>query len=254
MESLRERLTDWLSSDEIFFQIHSADFKKINASPRHLIPTYSAAEVPNALRQRGLEHFRNLNGGCVLIRRRDFNLPTLFPSLKCTTKEEKKTLTIPATLDILRNVSLHNEETGIVLMKEFHLINDFLDTPEEFKLGGRIKTKVSGLATIGGRTFEVKATQVEVDNFLESESRIITIEAKLMRTQPRESFSLHQFALPTLLLCQRTQKPISSILLEYQPDSLRFRTFHFKIAYEKGIVHLDRYSLINCKKYVIELT
>ncbi len=148
LNSLGDRFMAWLNSDEPIFQINSNDFRNVKALPVRLIPTYSAQEIPEALRTRGLEHFRNLDGGCVLIKKEKFNLPTLFPNLNCNQPPVELTLTMPKALEILRDVELHNEETGIILLKEFNLINDFLDDPEEFKLGGRIKTKVTGRASV----------------------------------------------------------------------------------------------------------
>lgn len=255
LESLGDEFNGWLQSDEPTFQIRSEDFKRIGVRPVRLIPTYSAMEVPIALRKRGLEHFRNLSGGCILIQTNKLGIPTLFPTLPARLEQMYETIEFPKDLDLLKNLDLHNEETGIVLLREFGLINKFLETNEEFKLGGRLKTKVSGEAIVSGKIVQIVDTQLEVDNFLESTNRIIVIEAKLMKENPRESFSLHQFALPTLLLSHKTNKPITSLLLEYRPEGkqLRFRLFHYNIRYEKGRIHLASYELLRSLEIVIRV-
>ncbi len=261
--SLSQKIQDWLDdSSKICFQLTSKDFKLEGLQPRKMIPTYSRDDIPQIFVQYGLEHFRNLSGGCILIKKEKFNLPTLFPILPKPKCQEDLKIKWPANLRLLKHFDLHNEETGIVLVKELRLLQTFFETQDEFTLLGRVKTSVNGNLIINEKErhrvekVPIEKCQLEVDNSIESSYNVISIEAKFYRDKPRESFSIHQFALPTLLFSMRTEKLLSSILLEYSPlenNALNFRIFHYMVKHDRGTIYPHEYQLKNSAEFRVEI-
>ncbi len=243
---LASRFIESMDSGLPTFQIESKHFKTIKASPRNLIPTYSADEVPRILKEYGLELFRNLSGGCILIKTKQFSLPTLFPSINHAPSTTRFDAELPETLQVLSNHELHNEETGILLFKELGLLNRFLESSQTFSIGCRIRTTVDGKLIVLNQTIPVKKCQLEADSFFETSDSIHLVEAKLVQNDFRTSFSLHQLALPTLLLSKYTNKAIFSILLEYLATEARlfFKVLLYSIPYNKGAIIPHRYSLL----------
>ncbi len=253
-------IADWLDSGRPCFQIRSTDFKAVGAKPVRLIPTYSAEELPWALRSLGLEQIRNQSGGCVLVNRAALNLPTLFPMFPhINVIHLDKPPQFPVSLKLLQNDDIHNEETGIVLANEMGLYSLFFErifsSREHFTLGGRIKTSVSGNYIIGGEEIPVDRAQLEIDNFLESSSYLVPIEAKIDREDmDRRSFSIHQFALPTLLLSQLSDKRIYSLFQIYsvsRADILNFRFYLYDIDYTMGSVVPHSYRFVDGVQYKV---
>ncbi len=250
----------WLESGQPCFQISSSDFKAVGAKPVRLIPTYSAEELPGALRRLGLEQIRNQSGGCVLVNRAARDLPTLFPNYPHIDMIHlEKPPRFPVSLKLLQNDDIHNEETGIVLANEMGLYSLFFERifskREHFTLGGRIKTSVSGNYIIEGEEIMVDRAQLEIDNFLESSSYLVPIEAKIEGEEmDRSSFSIHQFALPTLLLSQLSGKRIYSLFQIYsisRADLLNFRFYLYDIDYSSGSVTPHSYRFVDGVQYEV---
>ncbi len=263
-----KKLQNWLNDDEeVIYQLFSTDFKYLGVKPVKMIPTYRYSELPDVLKENGVELFRNQLGGCVLIKTKKFSLKTLFPSLK-NPKVSKVTLNISRIdkISVLKHFTLHNEETGIILANELNLfskfVQEYLGLTENFTIGGRLNTTVEGklgLLYRDGkdnkiREIPVKA-QIEVDNFIESENLVIALEAKFAsHGNKRSSFSLHQFILPTLLLKGKTNKRILNLLIEYgitDNFNIFFRFFLYEIDVIQDQIILNEYSLLAEKTYEI---
>ena len=249
-----------MNSSRSYFQVTSSDFKNIGAKPVRLIPTYSLEQLPPALLDVGLEQIRNQRGGCLLINRKQSNFPSLFPTLpELEVIEMDKPPKFPVKLRLLKHDELHNEETGIVLAKEFglydHFFKEAISLDESFTLGGRIKTTVDGEFLIGGEKIPVTDCLLEIDNFLECSSVLVPVEAKISSEKKiRTSFSIHQFALPTLLLSQYSRKRIYSLFQIYsvrRAETLIFKFYLYDMEYSHGVVDPHSYRFVRGIQYLI---
>lgn len=257
---LHTQIHEWMNSNSSYFQVTSSDFRNIGAKPVRLIPTYSFDELPPALLDVGLEQIRNQKGGCLLIKRAQLNFPSLFPALpEIEVIEMNKPPKFPVKLKLLKHDELHNEETGIVLAKEFglydHFFKEAISLDEPFTLGGRIKTTVDGEFLIGGEKIPVTDCLLEIDNFLECSSVLVPVEAKISsEKKTRTSFSIHQFALPTLLLSQYSSKRIYSLFQIYsvqRAEILSFKFYLYDMKYSPGVVDPHSYSFVNGFQYLV---
>jgi len=247
-------------------QLTSDDFFAVECEPVRMIPTYAAAGLPKQLTERGIELLRNQVGGCLLIKTQETGLPTLYPKIE-EPDEEYSGLpfhSIPK-MSFLMNLdsTLINEETGIHLAWSMGIIQSFLTdcfSPYDvFTLGGRLKTTAHGNFQIKDKTFPVDAL-VEVDGYFESNDRIVVLEAKQSATKTRRlDFSIHQLALPLLLVRSQTEKTCSGLLLDWRIEkrarnpAVNFKLYHYEIQGDATSINPFNYSLTKSKSYFIKI-
>ena len=258
--ALHTQIHEWMNSNSSYFQVTSSDFRNIGTKPVRLIPTYSFDELPPALLDVGLEQIRNQMGECLLIKRAQMNFPTLFPTLpELEVIEMDKPPKFPVKLRLLKYDELHNEETGIVLVTEFglydHFFKEVLSLDESFTFGCRIKTTANGDFFIGGEKIPVKKCLLEIDNFLEGSMLLVPVEVIFSKKgRIRTSFSIHQFALPTLLLSQYSSKRIYSLFQIYSilgMETLSFKFYLYDMKYSPGVMDTHSYSFVNGFQYLV---
>jgi len=261
------KVQPWLNKeDENVLQIIIRDFPNLTYGPAKLIPTFHSKEIPVSLRTLGLELIRNRKGGCLLIKRKSTDLPTLFPKLDPPVDryDGQSFQSIPE-LSVLANPKskLVNEETGIHLAWATGILQAFFmeifSSYEQFAFGGRLKTTVKGSYRILGEEYEVAAL-VEADGYFESRERIIVLEAKQSKNNMFCSdFSIHQLVLPLMLVRGITDKPSTGLFLDFSIDKkdeqtiVRYRLYHYDIPGMDTSIDPFKYEFLKSKEYIVTI-
>jgi hypothetical protein len=263
----QDELVAWLQRNgQKSFQLHSKHFKDVGQRPVRMIPSYGSSDLPAAFTTRGLELFRNLRGGCLLLKTKEAGLPTLFPDLPEISDQYTGPpfQPIPKLTALMKpKSSIVNEETGIHLAWSMGVISSFLmdcfSPHEEFSSMGRMKTMAKGEVRVLDQNQPVKAL-VEVDGYFESDENIVVLEAKMSPSTGRlNDFSIHQIVLPLMLVRSESEKPSSGILLDwsFEEDTpeicLSFRLYHYSIPGRSPSINPFDYSLDRAKEYMITL-
>ncbi len=261
-----EKVQRWLNdAKRKTLQLQSKDFRSVGQPPVRMIPTYKSSEIPQVLRERGIETLRNARGGCLLVKVKDTGLPTLYPKLEIPEDQYGGPPFRPIPrLTVLQQPksSMVNEETGIHLGWGLGVLQSFLmdcfSSHEEFSYMGRMKTTAKGEFRILGEGHEVDAL-VEVDGYFESDERIVVLEVKQSKSNERYAdFSLHQILLPLMVVRSVSEKPSSGIFLDWStrtenPASLIFYLHHYAIPGAGSSINPFDYDLDRSKIYEIHL-
>jgi hypothetical protein len=260
-----KKVQDWLVDESSkVLQLTMSDFSEAGQQPGKMKPTYSAVELPSAFNKLGVEPFRNLTGGYVLIKRKDTMLPTLYPKLEPPTEQYvgMPFYTLPQYNFLNKSATgLANGEDGINLAWSMGVIQSFLmecfSPFENFSLEGPLEARTKGELEILGQTFPLDAV-AEADGFLESDRYIVVLSARQSSLHtPLSEFSILQLIPPLVHVRSQSDKISSGLLLDWSVESekdhstVRFGLYHYDIPSTGSSINPFDYKLTKSKSYII---